>query len=338
MTRLLKNSTLTIVIPCYNEEEVLGLLASRLIAALDPLALTWDVVFIDDGSRDRTREILTALHDDDPRFKVIGLSRNFGHQSAIAAGLAHAQGDIVAIMDADLQDPPEILEPCLQHWRSGYDVVYAIRQKRKESLAKRLAYAGFYRMLKQVADVDIPLDSGDFCLMDRRVVDVLNAMPERNIFLRGLRAWSGFRQIGLAYERDSRAAGQTKYPFRRLVRLALDGIFSFSTLPLRLSSMLGLATLCLCMAGSVFIFLWRVLNFRFMGHVAAELPGWSAAAIIILSVNGVQMLMLGLMGEYLARVYDEVKGRPRWITNLTLGFTPPTERRVGPSAEREAVA
>ena len=206
---------LSVVIPCFNEADVLPLLRKRLVAALEPTGAQWEVVFVDDGSFDGTFEHLAAMHREDGRFKVLSFSRNFGHQTAISAGLAHATGEAVAVMDADLQDPPEILPAALAKLKEGYDVVYAVRRQRKEGLLKRGAYALFYRLLKAVAEIDIPLDSGDFCLMNRRVVDVLKQMPERNVFVRGLRAWSGFRQFGLDYERQARAAGETKETAKR---------------------------------------------------------------------------------------------------------------------------
>ena len=311
---------LSVVIPCYNEEEVLPLLTERLGKALPRLNIDWEVIFVDDGSADKTRELLEKMHSGEPRFKVLGFSRNFGHQAAVAAGIAHSSGDVVAIMDADLQDPPELLEQCLDKWRAGYSVIYAVRQKRKEGIFKKAAYAGFYRLLKTVADINIPLDSGDFCVMDRKVVDILNQMPERNIFLRGMRAWSGFKQIGLPYERQERAAGATKYPLKKLVRLALDGIFSFSTVPLRLATWLGLFTICLCLVGIMIFSAWRIFGLNLMGHVAEQLPGWTAGMVVVMFLSGIQLTMLGIMGEYMARIYDEVKGRPRWIVETQHGW------------------
>ena len=314
------NVDLSVVIPCYNEQEVLPQLRERLVPALDALNVVWEVVFIDDGSRDSTFEMLSALAGADSRLKVVRFSRNFGHQAAVLAGIHYASGRTVAIMDADLQDPPELLSDCLARWREGYDVVYAVRTNRKESALKRAAYSAFYRFLRRVADVDIPLDSGDFCLMDRKVVDVLTSMPETNVFLRGLRAWSGFRQIGLPYDRPERAAGVTKYPLRRLVKLALDGIFSFSTMPLRLTTWIGLAIVLLCFAGVVFVVVWRFIPFHIMGHSAGDVPGWTTGMIAMLFLSGIQFMMLGAIGEYIARIYDEVKKRPRWIAQSEIGF------------------
>ncbi|MSU57616.1 MAG: glycosyltransferase [Pedosphaera sp.] len=313
---------LSIVIPCYNEAEVLPLLRERLTQALDKLRLTWEVVLVDDGSGDTTFAQLTAAHRADARFKAVALSRNFGHQAAICAGLAHATGDAVAIMDADLQDPPEILGSCLEKLRGGFDVVYAVRRKRKENILLRCAYAIFYRLLKSIAEIEIPLDSGDFCVVNRNVADVLRRMPERNVFLRGLRAWSGFRQTGLEYERAARAAGETKYPFRKLLRLALDGVFAFSTAPLRLATYLGFTVVLAALGTGLFIVSWRLAGFSFMGHTAHELPGWTAVVGAALFFGGVQLLILGILGEYLARIYAEVKQRPRWVVRETLGVTP----------------
>ncbi len=313
-------SFLSVVIPCFNEEAVLPLLQARLVKALDTLGLPWEVLFIDDGSSDGTYAALVAIHAADPRFKTAALSRNFGHQTAISAGLHLAAGDVVAVMDADLQDPPEILPACLNLLRSGYDVVYAVRRKRKEHLLKRAAYRIFYRFLSIVAEVRIPLDAGDFCLLTRRVVDALKAMPERNIFVRGMRAWAGFRQIALEYEREARAAGETKYPLTKLIRLASDGVFSFSTAPLRLATYLGFCVLSLAVLITLWLLVWRVLGFRFMGHIPSELPGWTALAVGLLSFSGVQLLILGFIGEYIGRIYTEVKRRPRWIFREAAGL------------------
>jgi dolichol-phosphate mannosyltransferase len=311
---------LSLIIPCYNEASVLPLLEARLKKYLDSLSVSWEVIFVDDGSGDSTYEQLAAMHRAEPRFKVLSFSRNFGHQAALCAGLACAAGKTVGVLDADLQDPPELFGQCLSKINEGYDVVYAVRKKRKENLFKRAAYALFYRLLRSVAEVEIPLDSGDFCLMRRNVVDVLKALPERNVFVRGLRAWSGFRQIGVEYEREARAAGETKYPLRKLVRLATDGVFSFSTLPLRAATLLGFGGVLLSLFAGVFILTWRLCGFRFMGHTAAELPGWTAVVCLVLFLGGLQFLILGFLGEYIGRIYAEVKQRPRWIVRESLGW------------------
>jgi dolichol-phosphate mannosyltransferase len=311
---------LSLVIPCYNEGLVLPQLERRLKGFLEPLGLRWEVVFVDDGSRDDTYAQLSGMHRAEPRFKVARFSRNFGHQAAVSAGVAFASGDMVAILDADLQDPPEILAQCITKLREGYDVVYAVRRKRKENLLKRAAYAAFYRILSYVAEVDIPLDSGDFCLMSRRVAETLRQMPERNVFLRGLRAWVGFKQIGIEYERAARAAGDTKYPLKKLIRLATDGVFAFSTLPLRLATYLGFAALGFSMVAGLFVIAWRLFGFRFMGYSASQLPGWATVVVAMFFLNGIQFLILGCMGEYIGRIYTEAKQRPRWIVGDTLGL------------------
>ncbi|MGO8926071.1 MAG: glycosyltransferase family 2 protein [Limisphaerales bacterium] len=317
-----KRVGLSILIPCCNEAEVLPSLQARLLSCLTDLGFAWEAILIDDGSVDNTYELLAAMHRADPRFKVVGLSRNFGHQAAIGAGLAFASGDAIGILDADLQDPLEVLVQAFHKLSEGYDVVYAVRRKRKENLVKRAAYALFYRILSFAAEVDIPLDSGDFCVMTRRVATVLRQMPERNVFLRGLRAWSGFRQIGLEYERSARAAGETKYQFKKLLRLAADGIFAFSLLPLRLATYLGLCALGCSVSAGVFVLIWRLCGFRFMGYTAHDLPGWTAISGGLLFMGGVQFLMLGCLGEYIGRIYTEVKQRPRWIVREALGIEP----------------
>jgi glycosyltransferase involved in cell wall biosynthesis len=311
---------LSVIIPCYNEGEVLPLLRQRLIASLDQLGLSWEAIFVDDGSSDGTLLQLTAMHWEEPSFKVVSLSRNFGHQVAIAAGLEHASGDAVAIMDADLQDPPELLQECLEKLWSGYDVVYAVRRNRKENWAKRTAYALFYRVLELLSDVSIPLDSGDFCVMSRRVADVLRSMPERDAFLRGLRAWVGFRQTGIEYERKPRVAGRTKYSVSKLVRLAMDGIFSFSVFPLRLAIFMGLVTVSLSVFWATLHLVWRFGGFELMGHKASQLPGWTTLMCGMFFLGGVQLLILGCIGEYIGRIFREMKQRPRWITRQTLGL------------------
>lgn len=318
--KLQEHPEFSLIVPCYNEAEVLHLLETRLAKTMEALGMVWEVIFVDDGSTDSTFEQLGAMHQANSRYRILSLSRNFGHQAALSAGLAVARGEFVGIADADLQDPPELFSSCLEKLKQGYDVVYAVRKKRKEPILMRAAYALFYRLLRTVSEVEIPLDTGDFCLMRRCVAEAMRAMPERNVFLRGLRAWTGFRQIGIEYERQARAAGQTKYPLVKLVRLATDGIFAFSTVPLRLATWLGLAGVVLSMMAGVFILAWRVLGFRFMGYTAAQLPGWSAVTCGLLFVGGTQFLFLGLIGEYIGRIYSEVKQRPRWIVRQALGL------------------
>jgi dolichol-phosphate mannosyltransferase len=287
-------------------------------------------------SQDSTLAQLTAMHWEQPQFKVISLSRNFGHQAAISAGLAYASGDAVAIMDADLQDPPELLGKCLEGLEQGYDVVYAVRRKRKENVVRRACYFLFYRLLRSLTNVDIPLDSGDFCVMSRRVADVLKKMPEREAFLRGLRAWAGFRQIGIEYERAPRAAGKTKYSLTKLARLATDGIFSFSILPLRAAIFLGFGALSFAVGWAVLHLTWRIGGFRLMGHTAAELPGWTTLMCGVFLLGGLQLLILGCVGEYIGRIYTEIKQRPRWIIRELLGIADANTRLEVSGPERDA--
>jgi polyisoprenyl-phosphate glycosyltransferase len=309
-----RTPTVTVVLPVYNERETLAALAARLIPVLDRVVGdAFEVLFVDDGSHDGSAEILDAFHERDQRLKVIHFSRNFGHQAALQAGLDEARGDAVIMMDADLQDPPEVLEQFITRWREGYSVVYAIRRKRKEGVFKRTAYALFYRSMKAISEIDVPLDAGDFCLLDRRVVDILVSLHERNRFLRGLRSWVGFRQVGVEYDRDTRHAGEPKYTLRKLVGLALSGYVGFSAMPLRASVWLGMLA-----AASGFLFaLWAVLT-RLAGIYSPR--GWASTLAIVLFLGGIQLLMLGIIGEYLSRVYDEVRARPLYIVRSRVGI------------------
>ena len=304
---------LTIVIPIYNEEQTLTELRQRITAACDGLdAVDWHVLYVNDGSRDRSLKLIERQRREDPRFGYIDLSRNFGHQAAVSAGLDHADGDAVVVMDGDLQDPPEIIGRLLERWSEGYEIVYAQRRKRKESIFKRAAYAGFYRLLRWMAKIDVPLDAGDFSLLDRRVVEVLRSMPEHNRFIRGLRSWVGFRSVGVEYERDARFAGQSKYDLRGLVRLALSGFVGFSTFPLRMAVWLGFVA---ALVGFT-VAAWAT----FVKLVGGPAPvGWASTVAIVLFVGGVQLLVLGVIGEYLGAVYDEVRQRPVYVVRRAKG-------------------
>jgi glycosyltransferase involved in cell wall biosynthesis len=303
---------LSVVIPAYNEEQNIAALYGRLVAALDPLGMPYEIIVVNDGSADRTLEILCELARADERLVAVDLARNFGHQVAISAGLDHARGRAVAIMDADLQDPPEVLPDFIAKWREGYEVVYAIREKRKEGPLKKLAYHTFYRLLRQVAQVDIPLDAGDFCVMDRRVVDLLNGMPERNRFVRGIRSWVGFRQTGLAYERHARHAGKPKYTFTRLLYLALDGLVSFSFLPLRMISLAGVAVSFMSILIAIFYTVQKLT-------VGLTPPGFATTVVSIFFLSGVQMITIGVIGEYVGRIFEEVKRRPLYVVRRVWG-------------------
>jgi glycosyltransferase involved in cell wall biosynthesis len=311
---------LSVVVPCYNEIAMLPLLDERLRSALDALSMPWEVVFVDDGSVDGTYQQLVLMSAAEPRVKVVRFSRNFGHQAAVAAGLKFARGEVVAILDADLQDPPELIAACLAHWREGVQVVYCQRERRQEGFGRRLLYAAFYRLFRAFSDVAMPLDAGDFCVMDRRVVDVIVQMKERHVFVRGLRAWAGFRQLALPYDRPARAAGETKYRFRKLLALAGDGLFSFTLIPLRLATWLGLLLTTLSCLWGAFVLLWRFLGFQVMGNTAHDLPGWTGFVLLLILFGSVQLLLLGVLGEYVGRIYEETKGRPRWIVEAAHGF------------------
>ncbi len=305
---------ISVVIPVYNERENLSALTAGIHPVIDrSVAGSFEVLFVDDGSRDGSGEMLDEISRRDRRYKVIHLSRNFGHQSALQAGLDSARGNAVVLMDADLQDPPELLSQFIDRWRDGYEVVYAIRRKRKEPALKRLAYSTFYRTMKVIAEIDAPLDAGDFCLMDHRVVQALVRLRERNRFLRGLRTWVGFKQIGIEYDRQARNAGKPKYTLRKLMSLAASGYIGFSSLPLRVAAWLGLLS---ALAGFV-LALWAVLE-KLTTNVAPQ--GWTSTMAVILLVSGVQLIILGIIGEYLGRVYDEVRQRPLYVISEREGF------------------
>jgi len=312
---------ISIVSPVYNELEVLPEFCRRLTAVMEEYREPYEIVLVNDGSKDGTFSVMKALHTSDPRIRAVDLSRNFGHQVAICAGLDFATGDLIAIMDSDLQDPPEVLPRFFKKLREGYDVVYAVRTGRKESLFKKAAYAAFYRLLKSIANVDIPLDSGDFCVMSRRALDTLKSMPERNRFLRGLRGWIGFRQVGVEYERERRFAGDVKYTFSKLLKLAFDGLTSFSYVPLRLASLLGLF-----MSFISFVAILIIFYLKFFTSATVPVPGWASVVVAILVLGGIQLVATGIIGEYLGRVYDEVKRRPLYVVQETLGIEAEKER------------
>lgn len=323
---------LSIVIPVYNEAENLEALVARLVPAAEAAAAgEFEVVFVNDGSRDGSGAMLDELNARDPRLKALHFSRNFGHQAALQAGLDAARGRAVVLMDADLQDPPELIPRLVERWREGFEVVYAVRRKRKESAWKQLAYATFYRTMKAIAEIDTPLDSGDFCLMDARVVAELKALRERNRFLRGLRSWVGFRQTGVEYERSARHAGEPKYTLRKLVGLALSGYVGFSAFPLRLAAWLGL---CSALAGFG-LTLWAVMS----RILSPEVPqGWASTVAVILFVGGIQLLMLGVIGEYVGRIYDEVRSRPLYVVGSRVGFPEEPEQGAQQAADARRAA
>jgi dolichol-phosphate mannosyltransferase len=307
------SAELSVVVPVYNEEESVPELYRRLTAALSGVVQSFEVVLVDDGSNDRTWEMIRDLAARDDRVKGLSFSRNFGHQMAFTAGLDHADGDAVVIMDADLQDPPELLPELVARWREGYDVVYAVRARRHgETAFKLFTAAVFYRLLRRITRVDIPVDTGDFRLMSRKAVGAFRRMPERHRFTRGMVAWLGFRQVGVPYARAARHAGETKYPLRKMLRLASDGITSFSYLPLQLATWVGLAT-----SGVALLALVVAVAVRVSG---GTMPAWAIAAAALALLGGLQLVAVGLVGEYLGRVLDEVKRRPLYLVRESVGL------------------
>lgn len=306
----------SLIVPVYNEEATLPELYRRLRMVMDRLDGPTELILVNDGSCDRSIDLMRDLHARDPRICYLSLARNFGHQIAVTAGLNFARGQAVMILDADLQDPPELIPDLIDRWRQGYEVVYAQRtHRRREHWFKRLTAYGFYRLLKQLADVDIPTDTGDFCLMDRRVVDVLNAMPERNRYVRGLRSWIGFRQTAIQFERDPRYAGEVKYTFRKSLALAINGLVSFSKVPLRISTYVGLVSAMVAIGMALLVLYWRIF------HPASPLTGYATIAAAIFFLGAVQLFSIGILGEYIGRIYEEVKNRPLYTLAEVAGFT-----------------
>jgi len=308
------------VLPIYNEEQTVPELLRRLGLLVEQLDGETEVIFVDDGSSDSTYELLVAAREQDPRFKLLRLSRNFGHQIAVTAGLDVASGDAVIVMDADLQDPPEVALELAARWRDGYDVVYAVREDRQgESRFKRATASGFYRLFKRVSDVDVPLDVGDFRLVDRRALDAFRSMRETNRYVRGMFSWIGFRQVGVPFSRDERFAGETKYPLPKMLKFATDGIVSFSAYPLRFALKLGFLV-------SAFSFLLGIVFLVSRLAGLYSVPGLASIAVFVAFLGGMQLLLIGIMGEYVARIHDEVKGRPLYLVSDTQGLDEPGVR------------
>ena len=319
---------LCIVVPAYNEALNLETLHREVTAAIRDIGVTWSWLIVDDGSVDATRDVLQRLREADPRVSFVRLARNFGLQAALAAGLELAPGRAIITMDADLQDDPKALQAFVAEWRSGADVVYAVRTKRKEGFVRRTAFGGFHALLARVADIPIPKDAGAFSLYDRRVVDHINSLPERNRYLPGLRAWVGFRQVGISVERQARRAGVPAQSYTRLVSLALDGVLAFSKAPLRLATMLGFSVTALSLLALVLVAYWRFVQHSFPSGI-----GLATIALSLLFLGGVQLLIMGILGEYLGRVYDEVKRRPMYVLAEAHGLV--AARRGSPSADTE---
>jgi len=317
----------SIVAPVFNEEGILEELHRRVTEVMDTLDEPYELVLVNDGSTDRSLDLMLQLRERDDRVKIINFSRNFGHQVAITAGLDYAQGDAVIIIDADLQDPPEVILDLIAKWKEGYEVVYAVREARKgETWFKEFTAKLFYRLMSRITDVEIPKDAGDFRLTDRKVVKALRAIRERHRFMRGLSVWTGFRQTGVTYVRAERYAGETKYPLRKMLRFALDGITSFSYLPLQIATYLGFA-----IASISLIAIIAVVFLRLYGRHA--LLGQATTLVSVLFLGGIQLIFLGIIGEYLGRIYDEVKARPLYLVSDTWGFAEEEGEKRG---EREA--
>ncbi len=305
---------ISIVAPVYNEEAILHELYRRMAETLDAIGETWELVLVNDGSYDRSFEIMCELHEQDARVHVVNFSRNFGHQIAITAGADYAQGEAVVVIDADLQDPPSLIGEMVQKWREGYEVIYAVRAQRKGETRFKLWTASlFYHLINRITGVDIPRDAGDFRLMDRKVVDAMRRMREHHRFMRGLSVWVGFKQIGVEYIREERYAGETKYPFSKMLRFALDGITSFSYLPLQLATYLGFFIAGLSVLGILFTVILRLSG-------SQAFYGQASTLVIVLFLGGIQLISLGIIGEYLGRIYEEVKQRPLYIVSDAIGF------------------
>jgi polyisoprenyl-phosphate glycosyltransferase len=308
----MRGPVLSLVLPIFNEEAVIPELHARLQKFLPALGLDTEVVFVDDGSRDRSLELLKKLSAVEPRYRVLSFARNFGHQAAITAGLDHARGEAVVVMDADLQDPPEVVLDMVAKWREGFDVVYGKRRTRAgETRLKLLTAKWFYRIFAQLIPIEVPLDTGDFRLMSRRIVTVLRELRETHRFIRGLVAWLGFKQTAVLYDRPVRFAGETKFPFARMLRFAIDGITSFSILPLRFATYLGMF-ISVC---SVAVAIWAVVA-RFVFH--ATVPGWTTVIVMVSLLAAVQLIMTGILGEYIGRIYEQVKLRPLYVVAETI--------------------
>ena len=316
---------ISIVVPCYNEEEVVQAAFERLsLFCTSQPEYNFEIIFVDDGSSDRTFELLLQIAGQDERVRILSFARNFGHQIAVTAGIDAASGNAVVLIDADLQDPPEVIAEMIAKWEQGYDVVYGTRKSREGENAFKLVTArGFYRLLNRLSEVPIPMDTGDFRLMGRAVVDTLKDMPERQRFIRGMVSWVGFNQVALPYDRAERFAGTSKYPLRKMLSFAADGILSFSVKPLQLAIAMGLISAGLALIGIIYVLYLRIATQTWV-------EGWTTLMITLLFMGGVQLLSLGIIGEYIGRIYSEVKQRPLYIVREKIGFSPIEEPLAAP--------
>ena len=307
--------TYSFVIPIYNEEATIPEMYRRVSSVMDQMDGPVELILIDDGSRDISLQMLRDLHQRDERVCYLSLARNFGHQVAVTAGLNFARGQAIVVMDADLQDPPELISKMAEKWHQGYQVVYGQRtRRRQENWFKRVCAYLFYRLLRNMSRVDIPKDTGDFCLMDRKVVDLLNAMPERNRYIRGLRSWLGFQQTAIYFERDPRFAGKVKYSFAKSLGLAVNGLVSFSKVPLRIATYVGLFASVVALIMSLLVLYWRLFAAR------PALVGFAAISTVVFFLAAVQLLSIGILGEYIGHIYEEVKARPVYTLKEVCGF------------------
>lgn len=306
--------TLSIVVPVFNEEGNILELHRRVKATLQPLGMTYELIFVNDASFDSTPKLIENLMEVESSVRLLSFTRNFGHQVAVSAGLHFSSGSAVVIMDGDLQDPPELIPRLLEQWHLGYKIVFAKRTRReRESFSKRMFAFVYYRLLERMAEVKIPVDTGDFCLLDRRVVDLLNAMPERNRYLRGLRSWTGLSQTEVGFERPPRQAGEPKYNFTKSLSLALDGLVSFSRQPLRIATWIGVATGALALVMAMLVLYWRFFT-------DSPLNGFAALGAAVFFIAAVQLVSVGILGEYVGRIYEEIKNRPLYVLQAVRGF------------------
>jgi glycosyltransferase involved in cell wall biosynthesis len=321
MTGVVPQPTYSIVAPVFNEEVLIAEFCRRASAVLEPLGEPFEIVLVNDGSRDNSLQVMRDLHEQDPRIKVLNFSKNFGHQLAITAGADYAQGRAIVVIDSDLQDPPEVIPELIAKWHEGYEVVYAVRGERDgETWFKKMTASLFYRLIVRITNVNIPVDTGDFRLMDRKVVDVLTRIREHHRFMRGLSVWVGFKQTGVTYRRHARKAGETKYPLRKMLKFALDGITSFSYLPLQLATYMGFVVAGLSLIFLIVVFIMRL---AFPNANDPAFFGQASTLASVLFLGAVQLISLGIIGEYVGRIYDEVKGRPLYIVAEALGFDEP---------------
>ena len=305
--------SLSIIVPCFDEQAVIVDTYNEINDVLSANNFDIEIIFIDDGSIDDTFSILHEISEKDSRVKIISFSRNFGHQAAVTAGLDHSTGDVVSIIDADLQDPPDVIISMIDEWEKGAKVVYGVRKNRKESIYKKVSYYIFYRLYSAISDISVALDSGDFCLIDREVVDKINSLPEKNRFVRGLRSWVGYDQVPVYYNRQKRQAGKPKYTIAKLLNLALDGVFNFSSKPLVAVFYAGIITSLLSLFLAIFYLIYRVFNLEFMGSYSSESQGFTTLVVLILLIGGLQILTVGIIGQYISRIYQEVKSRPSYV-------------------------